>query len=180
MANRDGALPQDRPHYFKFDGYYSFDFKKAGELTTGLSFRALSGTPVNATGAHYLYGGDETMVLPRGSLGRIDFDYGASLHVGYKRDLGKGMKLNFFVDFFNLTAFDFLKGQGSAGVDETYTFFNVNPVVGGKYEDLVYLKELDQGSGAETGTPVRRNRNFGNTNVRYAAPAAQLGARLTF
>jgi outer membrane receptor protein involved in Fe transport len=180
MANRDGPLPQDRPHFFKLDGYYSFDFKKAGELTTGLSFRALSGTPVNATGAHYLYGGDETFVLPRGAMGRIDFDYNASIHVGYKRDLGKGMKLEGFVDFFNLTAFDFIGGQGTAGIDSTYTFFNVNPVVGGKYEDLVYLKELDQGSGAETGTPVRRNRNFGNPSFLYAAPAARLGARLTF
>ncbi len=180
MANRSGALPQDRPHFFKFDGYYSFDFQEAGELTTGLSFRALSGNPINATGAHYLYGGNETFVLPRGSLGRIGFDYGASIKLGYKRDIGKGMNLNVYIDFFNLAAFEFLKGQGTASVDQTYTFFNVNPVVGGRYEDLIYLKELDQGSGAETGTPVRRNRNFGNTRGRYAAPAAQLGARLNF
>ncbi len=182
MANRDGALPQDRPHFFKFDGFYNFDFKKAGELTTGLSFRALSGNPINATGAHYRYGQDETMLLPRGSMGRISFDYNASIHVGYKRDLGKGMKLEGFVDFFNLNAFGFMGGQGTAAVDETYTFSSVNPVVGGKYEDLVFLKQLDQVDGSETAEPttVLRNRNFGQARALYAAPAARIGARLTF
>lgn len=180
MANRDGPLPQDRPHFFKFDGYYTFDFKKAGNLVTGLSFRALSGTPVNATGAHYLYGTDETFILPRGAMGRVGFNTTTSVHVGYGRDLGRGMKLEGFVDFFNLTAFDFALGQGAAGIDQRYTRFNVNPVVGGSYEDLVYLKELDVGSGEETGNPARRNRNFGNVRSLFAAPSARIGARLTF
>lgn len=180
MANRDGALPQDQPHSFKLDGYYGFDFKEAGELTTGLSFRAFSGTPINAVGAHYLYGTNETMLLPRGAMGRIDFNYNASMHFGFKRDLGKGMELEGFLDFFNLTAFDFITGQGVASVDNVYTRLNVNPVVGGSYEDLVFLKELDQGNGAETGNAARRNRNFGNSTALYAAPSARIGARLTF
>ena len=84
------------------------------------------------------------------------------------------------LDFFNLDAFGFLGGQRTASVDNVYTRLNVNPVVGGSYEDLVYLKELDQGNGAETGSPARRNRNFGNPRSLYAAPAARIGARLTF
>lgn len=182
MANRDGRLPQDRPHFFKFDGFYTFDFKKAGDLTTGLSFRALSGTPTNATGAHYRYGQNETLLLPAGSRGRVAFNYNASIHVGYKRDLGKGMQIEGFLDLFNLNAFEFVGGQGTASIDQTYTFSSVNPVVGGKYEDLVYLKELNQTNGAETAAPqtVLRNKNFGQARGLYAAPAARLGARLTF
>jgi len=42
MANRYGPLGLDRPHNLKVDGFYQFDFKKAGILTTGVSFRALS------------------------------------------------------------------------------------------------------------------------------------------
>lgn len=179
MANRDGPLPQDRPHYFKLDGYYTFDLREAGNVVTGLSFRALSGTPINASGGHYRYGPDETMLLPRGSMGRIGFDYNASLHVAYSRDIGRGMRLEGWVDFFNLTAFDFFKGQGTASVNERYTRYNVNPVVGGSYEDLIYLKELDD-AGTETGAPARRNRDFGNARALYAAPSARLGARLTF
>ena len=51
MANRYGPLGLDRPHNLKVDGFYLFDLKKAGELTTGASFRAQSGIPHNALGA---------------------------------------------------------------------------------------------------------------------------------
>ncbi len=182
MANREGALPQDRPHVFKFDGFYRFDFKEAGALTTGLSLRALSGTPINATGAHYRYGQGETMLLPRGSMGRISLDYNASIHVGYKRNLSKRMALEGFLDFFNLNAFGFLGGQGTAAVDETYTFSNVNPIVGGKVDDLVFLKQLNSLDGSENAEAqtARLNRNFGQARALYAAPAARIGARLTF
>ncbi len=180
MANRDGLLPQDRPHSFKIDGYYVFDFKEVGSLTTGLGFVALSGTPKSATAAHYLYGRNETMLLERGVMGRNEFEYDANIHVGFKRDLGKGMTLEGYMDFFNIAAFDFLKGQTPFSVYNEYTRFNVNPVVGGSYEDLVYLKELDVGNGAETGEAVSRNRFFGTVRNRYRAPWMQLGARLRF
>ena len=87
LANRLGPLPQDRPHYVKLDGYYTFDLKKAGALTTGIRFRALSGIPKNALAAHYLYGADESFLLPRGQLGRTDFEHGLDIHVGYGRKL---------------------------------------------------------------------------------------------
>ncbi len=180
MANRDGALPQDRPHHFKFDGIYNYDLHSGGELVTGLSFRATSGTPIDATGAHYRYGQDETMLLPRGGLGRIEFSYNASIKIGYRRNIGNGMRLEGFVDFFNINAFEFLGGQGTASVDQSYTRSNVNPVVGGRYEDLVYLKELDNSSGAETGRPVLRNLNFGNATSLAASPSARITARLSF
>ena len=180
MANRDGPLPQDRPHLFKVDGYYSFDLKEAGTISTGLSLRAISGAPVNITGAHYLYGRDETMLLPRGSMGRVDFDLNASAKIGYLRKLGRGMRLEGFIDIFNLNAFGFLGGQGIARVEGRYTRSNVNPVVGGNYEDLVFLKEFDGESGSETGRPVERNRNFGNPRELLAAPSARLTARLSF
>jgi len=180
MANRDGPLPQDRPHLFKFDGYYSLDLEDAGTISTGLSFRAISGAPMNVTGAHYLYQQDETMLLPRGSIGRVDFDLNASAKIGYLRDLGHGMRFEGFIDVFNLNAFGFFGGQGTAAVDGSYTRSNVNPVVGGSYEDLVFLKEFDGGNGAETGRPTQRNRNFGNARELYAAPSARLTARLSF
>ena len=180
MANRDGPLPQDRPHLFKFDGYYSYDLSEKSAISTGLSFRAISGAPVNVTGAHYLYGRDETMRLPRGSMGRVDFDVNASAKIGFLRKLGRGMRLEGFIDVFNVNAFSFFGGQGTAAVEERYTRSNVNPVVGGSYEDLVFLKQFDVETGAETGTPVERNRNFGNARELFAAPSARLTARLSF
>jgi hypothetical protein len=64
-------------------------------------------------------------------------------------------------------------------VDEDYTFDRVNPIVGGEYEDLIYLKQMASG-GSETADPAGRNLNFLNDSVRYAPLSARLGARLTF
>jgi hypothetical protein len=174
LANRDGPLPQDRPHYIKFDGYYTVDFKKAGELTLGTRFRALSGTPVNALAKHYLYGYDESFLLPRAEMGRTDFNYGLDLHAGFSRQLGKGMSLEVFGDLFNV-----LNRQGQGDVSATYTLDPANPIVGGEYSDLIFAKMQNE-NGLETSDPVGRWRNFLNTTSRYGPLRARLGARLTF
>ena len=81
MANRQGPLPQDRPHYIKVDGYYTFDFKKAGKATLGWRARALSGTPRNVLAGHPLYGIGESFLLPRGEIGRTSFETGPNTQV---------------------------------------------------------------------------------------------------
>jgi len=176
LANRNGPLPQDRPHYVKLDAYYTFDFKKAGEMTTGVRFRALSGTPVNVLGRHYRYGTSESFILPRGSLRRNDFETGIDLHVDYARELARGMKASVYADLFNL-----LNDQGTFSVDQNYTYLsNVNPIVGGTYEDLIFAKEQAANSGAETNTPIQRNPNFGNIAGRYGPLSVRFGFKLTF
>jgi hypothetical protein len=175
LANRNGPLPQDRPHYVKLDGYYTFDFKKAGEATAGIRFRALSGIPQNVLGRHWRYGPSESFILPRGEIRRTDFETGLDVHVDYARDLGRGMKMEVFADLFNV-----FNDQGTFGVDDNYTYFSyVNPISGGTYEDLIWLKENDQ-DGIETSSPSNRNPNYGNVSVRYSPFAARFGARLTF
>jgi outer membrane receptor protein involved in Fe transport len=184
LANRIGPLSLDRPHYIKLDGYYTFDFKKAGHLTIGLRFRALSGTPENALAAHYLYGPNESFLLPRGSLGRSDFDHGLDARIIYGRDLPRGMALEAFTDFYNL-----YNRQGTFYVDETYgpqvsigkgaQIQNANPIAGGTYDDLIWVKTINEKS-VETHTPLGRNPNFLNTIARYAPAYIRFGVRLTF
>jgi hypothetical protein len=174
LSNRDGPLPQDRPHYFKFDGYYIYDMDKNGTFTTGGRFRALSGVPVDLLGGHYLYGSGESFVLPRGEMGRTDFDWGLDLHLAYGRDLAKGMKLEFFTDLFSV-----FNNQGTFSVDELYTYDDVNPIVGGDYADMVFAKQQDR-NGRQLATPVGRNLNFKNPTARYSPFAARFGMRLTF
>jgi outer membrane receptor protein involved in Fe transport len=187
LGNRVGPLQTDRPHYIKLDGYYTFDFKKAGELTTGIRFRALSGIPTNALAAHYIYGGDESFLLPRGQLGRTDFEHGLDIHVGYGRKLGKGMELELFFDIYNS-----YNRQGTFNVDTTYApqyslsqggtggiEQNANPVSGGTFDDLLWVKVIDK-NGNESASPIGRNPNFRNTNSRYAPAYGRIGMRLTF
>jgi TonB dependent receptor/Carboxypeptidase regulatory-like domain/TonB-dependent Receptor Plug Domain len=177
LANRDGPLPQDRPHYVKLDGYYTFDFDKIGEFTAGGRFRALSGVAHEALARHHAYGVDEAFLLPRGEMGRVDPDWTLDAHFGYARELGRGMKLEVYTDFFGLPTL--IRKEGVFSVDETYTFDAANPVVDGDYEDLIWVKATDE-DGNETSRTVLRNRNFGNPAGRYTTFFTRLGARLTF
>jgi outer membrane receptor protein involved in Fe transport len=187
LANRRGKLPQDRPHYIKIDAYRDFEIGSDSELTLGGRVRALSGIPTNALGAHYLYGADESFLLPRGQLGRTAFDHSLDLHVGFKRKLAHGTAAELYVDVFSV-----YNRQGTFRVDETYApqftlvgagsggnKQNVNPISGGTYEDLLWAKQIDL-NGNETPTPIGRNPNFGNTTARYAPASAQVGFRVTF
>ena len=98
------------------------------------------------------------------------------------RPLGRGMALGVFADVFNV-----YDHQGTATVDTTYAppvslsgqIQNANPISGGSYEDLIWLKQVDA-RGQEQPNPVGRNPNFGNTTSRYAPAFGRLGARLTF
>ncbi len=174
LGNRDGPLPIDRPHYFKIDAYYNWDFKKLGLLTTGIRARALSGIPINTLGRHFRYGTDESFVLPRGEMGRTSFETGIDLHLSYGRNLKKGMKLEVFTDLFNV-----FNSQGNARVWQRYTIDSVNPIIGGTFEDLIFAKQQSDG-GDETSDPVSRDINFRNVSARYSPFSARLGARLTF
>ncbi len=187
LANHAGPLPTDRPHYIKIDGYYTFDLKQYGDLTVGVRFRALSGIPEDALAGHWLYGPNESFLLPRGELGRSDFDHGLDVHVGYGRKLKKNMKLEVFADIYNV-----YNDQGTANVDNNYAPYyklssagmpgvqqNANPIAGGTYSDLIWLKTVDQ-NGVENGTPIGRNPNFHNPIALYAPLSARLGVRLTF
>jgi hypothetical protein len=92
------------------------------------------------------------------------------------------MDVSVYVDVFNV-----YDSQGTAAVDNTYApavssngkLQNANPVSGGSYDDLIWVKQIDE-KGVESAAPITRNPNFHNTASRYAPAYARLGARLTF
>ena len=53
--NRDGPLPNDRPHILKVQGSYFMPFG-ANTIVFGLAFNMQSGTPIEVLGANTLYG----------------------------------------------------------------------------------------------------------------------------
>ncbi len=174
MANRYGALGLDRTHNLKIDGFYQFDLKKAGVLTTGASFRAISGIAHNALAAHPVYGPGEAFLLPRGAFERSPVTSQLDLQVAYGRRLGKSTLFEGFVRVFNV-----LDQQDELDVDENYTFDNAIPVIGGDLEDLKHAKALDQ-AGNETASTLLPNKNFGKVNARQLPRTVQFGMRLTF
>ncbi|MGE0549104.1 MAG: TonB-dependent receptor [Kofleriaceae bacterium] len=188
LANRNGLLPQDRPHSFKLDSHYTFELGTSNLLTLGTRARLVSGIPENALGAHYLYGSNESFLLPRGQLGRTGIEHSVDVHISYGRRLSKTVTAELFADVFNV-----YDNQGTFEIDRTYapairrvsamsssgSANNVNPISGGTYEDLVWAKTIDV-VGNETSVPTARNPNFRKPVSRYAPVSARLGFRLTF
>ncbi len=176
LGNRDGPLPNDRPHDLKVDSYYVADLARAGQVTAGARFRIASGTPIDALASNNLYGYDESFVVPRGAMGRTGADTGLDLHLSYGRKLGKGVELEVFTDLFNV-----FNRQAPSYLDETYSFDNLNPILGGDGEDLLWAKAQDaEGNEPDAPRPPNRNRNFRNAEARTPPFAARLGARMTF
>ena len=183
MANRYGALGLDRPHNLKVDGFYQFDLKKAGLITTGGSFRAQSGIAHNVLGAgvHPGYGSGEAYLLARGAAPRSPTTSQLDIKLQYGRRLNKHTEVDFFVNVFNL-----FNQQDQLNVDENYTQDFVNPILGGDQNDLKHVKTLDEVSGTEINTTPVKNKNYNHTGSsgggqsQQSPRSVQLGFRLTF
>lgn len=179
MANRYGPLGLDRPHNLKIDGFYQFDLRTIGLVTTGASFRAQSGIAHNALAAspHFGYGVGESFLLPRGAIARSPVTHQVDVHVSYGRRMPKGTMIEGFVRVFNL-----FNQQDELNTDENYTYEAVNPIVGGTISDLKHAKVLDQ-TGIEVNRSPTVNKNFGHSapgaNGR-GGPALQLPRAIEF
>jgi len=167
LVNRDGPLPNDRPHNLKVQGSY-FIPVGASTFIVGAAFNAFSGSPIEVLGAHPTYGRLETYVLPRGSGGRTPFYTQVDLHLGYKRQLSSLFALEATADVFNL-----LDQQAVTAVDAEYTTSSVKPIPNGTAADLVNLKTL-------AGGPPILNPNYGRATAYQAPLSMRFGLRLSF
>ena len=174
MANRYGAMGLDRPHNIKLDGFYQFDFKKAGLLILGASFRGQSGIAHNTLASHYAYGTDESYLLPRGSANRSPFTWTADVKATYGRRINKTQSVEAFVDVFNV-----FNNQDELDADERYTLSNANPIVNGDPGDLAHSKTLDVDGLEVNSTPIL-NKNYGNLSARQSPLSMRFGLRYTF
>ncbi len=166
--NSNGPLPNDRPHLFHLDGYYTQPIRN-GKFVFGLAFTARSGQPRNYIG-NLLPGSPYQLVflLPRGEAGRTPTVTQLDAKIAYSRPLGPRMNLEAFIDLFNI-----LNQQTTLQTDDNYTFQAAPPIVNGTAQDLKYAKDV-------TGAPLAKNPNFGQP-IAYQMPFnARLGLRLNF
>ena len=114
MEHAYGPLPNDRTHQIHAFGYYQF----TPELTLGANLTAQSGRPKNCFGNYggtnpdgdpgygsaFFYcsfdGGKTSVPTPRGSQGRLPWDYTVDANAIYRPAQVKGLTLR--VDVFNL------------------------------------------------------------------------------
>jgi hypothetical protein len=167
-VNSNGPLPNDRPHLFHLDGYYTQPVR-TGKFVFGLAFTARSGQPRNYMG-NLLPGSPYQLVflLPRGDAGRTPTVTQLDAKIAYARPLGPKMSIEAFIDLFNI-----LNQQTTLQTDDNYTFQAAPPIVNGTAQDLKFAKDL-------SGAPLTKNPNFGQP-IAYQMPFnARLGLRLTF
>ena len=119
-------------------------------------------------GADDIYGSDEIFLLPRGAGGLTPWTWSVDLNLGLGYEISKDVTAEVFAALYNLT-----NNQSPVAYDDSYTFNNVKPILGGDFKQLQHARNTD-------GNPVKVNPNFGNV-VAYQAPfGAQIGFRLKF
>ena len=167
LVNRDGPLPNDRPHNIKVQGSYFIPFGDS-TVVLGLAFNGFSGSPIEVLGGHPTYGRRETFVLPRGGGGRTPFYTQFDLHASYRRQLSRLFGFEAYADVFNLF------NQATATlVDMEYTTSSVGPIPNGTPADLTNLKTTTGG------VPIL-NPNYGRPTQFQAPLSMRLGVRLSF
>ena len=127
MPNQTGPLPSDITHNIKL--YLAKEFAIAPVLSTTLggSFTANSGPPINALGAHPIYGAGQAYILERGGAGRLPWVTSFDAKIGLNYRLGKDSVFTAAVEGFNL-----FNSQRPVTVDENYTAGTVTPILGAK------------------------------------------------
>jgi hypothetical protein len=169
-ANRDGALPRDRPHTLQLDGAVACD-----HLHAGAHLVARSGAPIDMLSREVTYGPGEAFLLPRGAAGRGPSTLDLDVRIGWAQSLSRGMSLDIFVDLLHAT-----NAQTATAFDEQYTQSPAAPIVGGTAADLIWAKATADLAGTDASTPVVRNPDFGSPTSRLPPLALRLGARVTF
>ncbi len=167
-VNQNGALPNDHPHLFHLDGFYTHPAGR-GHLTVGLSFSARSGTPRNYVSNLIPQSPYQVvLLLPRGDAGRSPTVMQLNGRISYGRSVSPRATLEGFIDFFNI-----LDQQAATTIDDNYTFNAAAPIANGTPQDLKFAKNAG-------GTPITKNPDFGQA-LAYQTPFnCRLGARLTF
>ena len=96
-------------------------------MTLGGAFNANSGPPINALGAHPVYGSGFAFILERGGAGRLPWVTSLDAKIGLNYRLGKDSVITAAVEGFNL-----FNSQRPVAVDENYTAKSVTPILGAR------------------------------------------------
>jgi hypothetical protein len=127
LLNQTGPLTGDVTHTIKLYLAKEFVITPVFSTTLGGSFNANSGIPINALGAHPIYGAGQAFLLERGSAGRLPWVTSLDAKVGLNYRLAKDTVITAAVEGFNI-----FNSQRPLTVDDNYTAGIVGPILGAK------------------------------------------------
>lgn len=170
MINSYGPLPGDNTHSIKIFGAKDWIINKENGVSTGMAFRAHSGSPLDFFGADAIYGPQTYLLEPRGSAGRLPWIYDVDLNVGYRYSFDQDHTITLGLDVFNIFGF-----QEATAADENYTLANAVGQQNGT------LRNVTVNNG--TSRPLNitdKNPNFLNPTAFQEPRTFRFGLRGTF
>jgi hypothetical protein len=178
VTNSNGPLQADHTHDIKIFGAKDWTINRQNTISTGLSLRASSGNAWSYTGNDairgYFY-----YLLPRGSGGRLPWNYDIDMNVGYRFNVDKDKSLLVTIDVFNLLNF-----QEVVSVNEQYTAQTAFPTKNGGT-----LRDVKVSPNGTIQPPFRpllsgpngdKDPNFGLPNGYQSPRIFRFGIRGTF
>jgi len=159
----DGPLPQDRTHYLKAYGSYSFPFG----LTVGLTAYGRSGLPLTTK---LFYGQKFFYPNGRGDMGRLPFTLWANLYLDYSFKIGAKYRasVNFQVD--NVT--------DTKTIQSRIMDYNLDGFSG--YDAEILSGDFARNYRTYTADEDDLHPAFGWWSTRFAPWTARLGFKLSF
>ena len=159
----EGALPQDRTHYLKAYGAYSFPFG----LTVGMIAYGRSGLPLTTKlllNDRYIYPEN------RGDLGRLPFTFWADIYMDYTFRLGDKYRASVNLQINNVT--------NTSTIQSRITDLNLD----GVYADYPQILDgtLARDYQAMVVDAGDTNSGFNKWETRFAPWSARLGLKFSF
>jgi hypothetical protein len=175
VTNSNGPLQADHTHDIKIFGAKDWVINRQNRVSTGLSLRASSGNVWSYTGNDAIRG-FQYYLLPRGSGGRLPWNFDIDTNLGYQFNIDKDKSILLTVDIFNLLNF-----QEIVSRNEQYTAETAVPSKnGGTLHDvLVSTTGTAQGPFRPLLT-TDKDPNFGLANGYQSPRIFRFGIRGTF
>jgi hypothetical protein len=173
----------------KLFGSYTWPLGQRFSVTGGAGYTGQSGRPMNALGAHEVYGTGLGYIIQQGGAGRTPFTHQLDVHGGLSYVLRTPYELKFSIDIFNL-----LNQQEVLFYDQNYTVDQVQPIQNIKCDvQAVGKANLIAPAGGMPGSrlleddrrrPVTPNSNWGRpavSSLTYQTPLqVRFGLALAF
>jgi len=161
--NLDGPLPQDRTHFFKAFGTYSFPFG----LTVGVVGFGRSGFPVTTK---LLMNNRWMLPENRGDMGRLPFTFWADLYLDYTFKLGDKYRASVNLQVNNVTNNQTIQSK-------IYTL-NLDGIYADNAQILDGTLARDYKAMVRDANDV--NSAYGKWETRFGAWSARLGLKFSF
>jgi hypothetical protein len=161
----NGVLPQDRTHYFKAYGSYSFPFG----LTVGAVAYGRSGLPLSTK---LLFASKYFYVNGRGDMGRLPFTFWADLYMDYTLKIAGKYRASINLTVNNVTDTNTIQGR----------IFTANR---SNFSGNTYYRMILDGTFVENYQSIIDGRGithpmYGEWETRFATWSARLGFKLSF